>query len=217
MCMALRFSLSLLLLVTISNAQDTCSVESFAGGDSIDGLHSSRGVVRTTGSLRTNVWFFQPVATTRPRPPVLLSYSEIQLAESRTKLIGVGIELAKAGAFVMLLERSLVWEAQNHPVDRDPRMLDCASDWLVSQKNLDLLHTTYVGPKVQDETGKPRYPSGFAHAPQPRRGDLWFPLGETQDGNTKEFMQFELCDRLISSIEQHWLVVIEDSEKASSK
>jgi hypothetical protein len=216
MLLMIRLGLSLLLLITISNAQNTCAVEGLARANSLDGIRATTGIVRN-GSLSASMLLLQPVAADKPHPPVLFSYSEIKVADSRTELLGTAVQLAKAGAVVMLLERTFAWAPDSHPVDRDPRLLDCASEWFLSQKNLDLLHITYVGPKVRGETSKPRLPSGIAHLPHPRPGCLRVPLGATEDGNdTLAFTKPEVRDRLISGIEQHWLVVV-DGQKPTSK
>lgn len=213
----IRFALGFLLLVSVCEAQNTCAVEALGSAKAIDGIPARTGVL-ATGPLRTKVLVLQPVAGRKRYPPVLFSYSEIKVAESRTELLPVAIQLANAGATVMLLERSFVWEPQSVPTDRDPQLLDCASGWFLSQKDLDVLHTTYVGPKMLGEMGKLRLPSGFVHTPKPGRGDLWVPLGETQDGNdTLAFTKPEVRDRLISVIEQHWLIETADIGISSSK
>lgn len=207
----IRFAVAFLLLVTVCEAQNTCGVESLGSAKAIDGI-PARTCVLATGLLRTKVLLLQPVTGRKPYPPVLFSYSEIKVAESRTELLPVAIQLAKAGATVILLERSFVWEPQSVPTDRDPQLLDCASGWFLSQKDLDVLHTTYVGPKMLGEMGKLRLPSGFVHTP------LWVPLGETQDGNdTLALTKPEVRDRLISVIEQHWLIETADIGISSSK
>lgn len=211
----IRVGLSLLLLATFSSGQNTCAVEDFASTSSVDGVRAAKGIVRS-GPLKANLLLVQPVAAAKPHPPVLFSYSEIKVANRRTELLGTALQLAKAGAVVMLLERTFEW-APDEAVDRDPRLVDCASDWFLSQPNLDLVHTTYVGPKVRATTGKLRLPSGMAHSPHPRPGCLRVPLGEAQDGNdTLAFTKPEVRERLISGIEQHWLVVL-DGEISTSK
>ena len=212
MLLMIRLGLNLLLLVTISSAQSTCVVEGLANDNGLDGIHAATGIVRN-GSLSAGMLLLQPIAPAKPHPPVLFSHSEINVANSRTELLGAAAQLAKAGAVVMLLERTFAWAPDSHP-DRDP-LLDCASEWFLSQKNLDLLHTTYVGPKVRGETGKPRLPSGIVHLPHPGPGCLRVPLGETEDGNdTLAFTKPEIRERLINGIEQHWLVVVDDQKLA---
>ena len=216
MLLMIRLGLSLLLLVTISDAQNSCEVDGLASANSLDGIRAATGIVRK-GSLSASMLLLQPVAVDKPHPPVLFSYSVIKVADSRTELFGTAVQLAKAGAVVMVLERTFAWAPDGQSVDRDPRLIDCASDWLLSQKNLDLGHTTYVGPKVRGETDKPRLPSGFARLPHPRSGCLRVPLGETEDGNDAlAFTKPEVRDRLISGIQQHWLVVV-DGQKPTSK
>lgn len=217
MSVMIRFALGFLLLVTVCEAQNTCAVETLGSIKAVDGIPARSGVL-AAGSFRTSVLFLQPVIGRKPHPPVLFSFSELKVAKNRIELLPVAIQLAKAGAIVMLLEGSLVWEPNSVPTGRDTQLLDCASDWFLSQKDLDVLHTTYVGPKMLGETGKLRLPSGFVHTPKPGRGDLWVPLGETQDGNdTLAFTKPEVRDRLISVIEQHWLVETAEIGSSSSK
>jgi hypothetical protein len=155
MSFMVRLGLSLLLLAAISSAQNTCAAEGFAGANSLDGIRAATGVVRV-GSLSTNALLLQPMVAEKPYPPVLFSYSEIKIADSRTKLLSIAMRLAKDGAAVMILERTFVWDPQNDPVERDPRLLDCASDWLTLQKNVEFFHTTFIGPQVRDGSGKLR-------------------------------------------------------------
>ena len=62
MLLMIRLGLSLLLVVTISNAQNICAVEGLARANSLDGIRAATATVRN-GSLSTNMLVLQPVAT----------------------------------------------------------------------------------------------------------------------------------------------------------
>ena len=96
-----------------------------------------------------------------------------------------------------------------------PGLLDCASEWLLSQNNLDLLHITYVGPRLQDGRERRRTPLAIKSLKLPRRGGLRVPLAEATAGSdTLGFTEAETRERLVKGIEQHWLVRVWEDERS---
>ena len=107
----------------------------------------------------------------------------------------MALQLAREGGTVLLLERPVSWEAANDSTTRNPRLLDCGSIWLLSQNSLDLLHITYVGPRLQDGDENLRTPLAIANLKLPRRADLRVPLAEAKTGSdTLGFTEAETRD-----------------------
>ena len=118
--------------------------------------------------------------------------------------------MASRGASVLLLERVIHWEAGDNTASHEPGLVDCASDWLLSQPNMDVLHAVYVGPKLKKHEGSQGRPLAFAKVRPTRRGHLWVPLGETEDG-TIGFTKADSQNRHVESVAGH--MVMDVTEK----
>jgi hypothetical protein len=210
----IRLIVVLALMGATAEAQDVCKVEGLDSTTHRDGVRTLAGTI-AYGSQSTGVLLLEPNFTPHASPPVLFAYSEVVIAQERTDLHPMALQLARDGATVLLLERPVPWEASEDAATRNPRLLDCASVWLLSQKNLDLLHVTYVGPKVQDDNEKLRTPLAIANLKLPKRGGLRVPLAEAKTGSdTLGFTEAETRERLLKFIEQHWLVPVLEVERS---
>jgi hypothetical protein len=210
----IRLIAVLALIGATAEAQNVCKVEGFDSATRRDEVRTKAGTI-AYGSQSVGVLLLEPTFTPHPSPPVLFAYSKVVIAQEQTDLHPMALQLARDGATVLLLERPLSWEASEDPATRNPRLLDCASVWLLSQKNLDLLHVTYVGPKVQDDNEKLRTPLGIANLKPHLRGSLRVPLAEAKTGSdTLGFTEAETRERLVNAIEQHWLVPVLEVERS---
>lgn len=201
-----RLALSFLALAAMSNAQDSCTIHGLTEPHIADGIRIARGSV-TYGSLASDALLFQPTSTAVSTPPILFSHSDIAIADAGTDLRPMAARLAKHGASVLVLERTVLWEPRDDVANREPGLVDCASKWLVAQANMDVAHAVYVGPRLNDnDGGHRRRPVAMSNLRQSARG-LWVPLAEAEDGeDTADFTKPESQDRLLSAIEAHWLV-----------
>lgn len=213
MLTVIRLIAVLALAGATANAQNTCTVQGLDRATHRDGVRTLTGTI-AYGSESVNVLLLEPKFASRPSPPVLFAYSHVVIARQRTDLFRMALQLARDGSEVLLLERPVFWEAADDPATRNPGLLDCASVWLLSQKNLDLLHITYVGPKLQDRGEKLRAPLAIENLKLPKRGGLRVPLAEAKTGtDTLGFTEAETRERLGRAIEQHWLVRVSEDEQ----
>jgi len=214
---AIRLVAVLALMGATADAQNACRVQSLDSATHRHGVRTLTGIIGY-GSQSVGVLLLEPNFTPHPSPPVLFAYSEVVIPQGRTGLHPMALQLARDGGTVLLLERPVFWEAANDSTTRNPHLLDCASIWLLSQNNLDLLHITYVGPKLQDGDEKLRKPLAIANLKLPRRGGLWVPLAEAKTGSdTLGFTEAETRERLVKAIEQHWLVRVSEVERSSTR
>ena len=212
----IRLIAVLALMGTTAEAQNVCKVEGLDSTTHRDGVRILAGTI-AYGSQSVGVLFLEPNFTPHPSPPVLFAYSEVVIAQQRTDLYPVALQLARDGGTVLLLQRPVFWDAAHDAATLNPHLLDCASIWLLSRNNLDLLHITYVGPKLQDGNEKPRTPIAIANLKLPRRGDLRVPLAEASAGSdTLGFTEPETRERTVKFIEQHWLVPVLEVERSST-
>jgi hypothetical protein len=212
----IRLIAVLAVIGATADAQNVCTVEGLDSATHRDGVRTLAGTI-AYGSQRGGVLLLEPIFTTHPSPPVLFAYSEVVIAAGRTDLHPMALQLARDGGTVLLLERPVFWEAAHDAATRNPRLLDCASDWLLSQNNLDLLHMTYVGPRIQDDDEKLRTPLAIANLKFPRRGGLRVPLADAETGSDiLGFTEAETRERLLKAIEQHWLVPVLEVERSST-
>jgi hypothetical protein len=199
-----RAILSFLVLAAISNAQDVCTIGGLTETNIVDGIRIARGSV-TFGSAVSNLLLFQPISATVATPPILFSHSDVAIADARTDLRPIAVRLARRGASVLVLERVVHWEPGDNTSSREPGLIDCAADWLLSQPSMDVLHAVYVGPKLKEHEGSRGRPLAFTKIKPTRRGNLWVPLAETDDeavGITKAESQ----DRLVELIAGHMVM-----------
>jgi hypothetical protein len=67
---AVRFTVSVLTLVALSNAQDSCVVRGLVESQIADGIRVARGSI-AFDSVTSNALLFQPISTNDPTPPIL--------------------------------------------------------------------------------------------------------------------------------------------------
>jgi len=214
MFIVIRLIAVLALTGATAGAQTLCRAQGLDSATYRDGVRILVGTI-AYGSQSVGVLLLEPISTTHPSPPVLFAYSEVVIASGRTDLHPMASQLARDGGAVLLLERPLFWEPADDAATRNPGLLDCASEWLLSQNNLDLLHITYVGPRLQDGGERRRTPLAIKSLKLPRRGGLRVPLAEATAGSdTLGFTEAETRERLVKGIEQHWLVRVWEDERS---
>ena len=161
------------------------------------------------GSQTIGVLLLEPSSVTRPSPPVLFAYSTIEISGIRADLSPMASRLARDGATVLVLQRHIVWETVDDTTSHYVGLLDCTATLLLSLRNLDLLHITYVGPRIQDGIGPLREPLAIRNLKLPKQGDLLVPLAEARTGSdTLAFTKPEIRQRTLETIERHWLVPV---------
>jgi len=204
-----RIGLVVVTLLAVANAQHTCKVSGFDSTHNANGISVATGFI-SEGPFSTGALLYRPIAPTQAMPPVLFSHSDIKTGETRTDLRPMAATLARHGAMVLVLERTVMWGPIDELANRDPHLPDCASQWLLSRDGVDVLHATYVGPRFQ-QTAKNsrRYPLGFVNLKQPRRGNLYVPLAESEAGSETLLLTTSYGqDRMLKAIEAHWSVEV---------
>jgi hypothetical protein len=130
---------------------------------------------------------------------VVFSHSSIRADGVSTDMHPFALALARAGAVVIMPERSLIWPPTDKLTNREGAVVFCAAHWLVDHSNvfnngMPVLseHRTivrvgyaYVGPRVCDPVvpADCRYADPF-DSNQYDRVHVWVPVGETEGGDS---------------------------------
>ena len=203
-----RIGSVVLALLTVSHAQDTCKVKGFDDARDVNDIRVATGSI-SDGDLSISAYLYRPLVPQHPSPPVLFSHSDIEISKTKTDLRPIAAKLAKDGAMVLVLDRTVMWEPRDELANRDPHLPDCASRWLFSRQDVDVLHGTYVGPRfAQSGRVVGRLPQGFIDLKQSPR-DLYVPLAESEGG--RETISLTTADGqegTVKAIETHWSVEV---------
>jgi hypothetical protein len=153
-----------------------CKVSGFSDNNSDEGVSNQKGTFRI-GTLQSSAQMFRPTAST-PTPPILFSHSSIAINDQETDLVPFAKLLAKRGATVLVLERTVRWEPRDNIANRERPLVTCAFDWLVKQPGIDFAHFVYVGPRLSSGKGVPRIP--FEPLVAAGSDPFWVPVAETE-------------------------------------
>jgi hypothetical protein len=131
---------------------------------------------------------------------VVFSHSSIQADGASTDMHPFALTLARAGAVVIMPERSLLWPPADKLTNREGAVVFCAAHWLmdhaklfnngmpVVNENRTIVREgyAYVGPRVCDPAlaSDCRYTDPFDSPEQYRRVDVWVPVGETEGADS---------------------------------
>jgi hypothetical protein len=139
----------------------------------------------------------------------VFSHSSIHADGTSTDLLPLALTLARAGAAVIVPERSLIWPPTDRSTNREGAVVICAEHWLidhtkvfndgkptVNDKNIVVREGyAYIGPLLCD----PKVPldcaytdpfsTGDAAASQYSRHNVWVSVGQTSGGdNTRRII-----------------------------
>jgi hypothetical protein len=87
-----------------------------------------------------------------PKPGVLITHSNIDAGDRKANLLPLGTALAKSGAAVLILRRTVHWIPLQDDVNRSGVLMDCVGDWIIAKFNVDKSHFTYFGPANSTES-----------------------------------------------------------------
>jgi hypothetical protein len=206
--MNVRLVVLAILATSLANAQSkSCTTSAASQIDRSDSVIVEK--VTLSGDWGTNVaTIFRPDKDIA-QGAVLFSHSEIhQEGQPPVDLFPLAITLTRAGAAVIVPERSLTWLPPERTTNREGGVVICAEHWLVEHTKLvndgkPLLNDdrvivrwgfAYVGPDVCDpRVSECRVIDPFNSEPQPAsvhdRVPVWVPLGETEGGdNTRSII-----------------------------
>jgi hypothetical protein len=140
---------------------------------------------------------------------VVFSHSSLHVDGATTDLLPLALTLARAGAAVIVPERSLLWPPKAQSTNREGAVVICAEHWLIDHSNI--FHDgkltineknivvrwgyAYVGPRVchpatpSDCDLTDPFGSEDAATSRYHRHGVWVPVGETEGGdNTARFI-----------------------------
>jgi len=83
-----------------------------------------------------------------PVPGIAFSFAAIQKLNRCTELLPFAWALARAGAVSIVLDRAIEWEPLNDEANRTPSVMRCATQWLLSNVNLDKERLATAGPDL---------------------------------------------------------------------
>jgi hypothetical protein len=193
---ALGTSLSLPCACQTNDKIDECRVSGFS-----DDHSGNRTSIRTgtfsVGTLQSSAQLFRPLSTSSATPPILFSHSSITVGEHQTDLYKLAQQLAKRGAAVLVLERTIRWEPRDNAANREGPLVTCAFNWLIKQPSMNLTHVVYLGPRLLLKGGVLDTPLTILEPRATSYAVFWIPTAETEGT--------DYTDKLTSPVGRDWV------------
>jgi hypothetical protein len=132
-----------------------------------------------TGKMTAHVYM---PAMSRHVAGVVFSHSRVKYQDGTTDLLPLASRVSKAGAAVIVVDRTLVWPIQGGDTNRDGGIYTIAAlRWLLSNADVDTTRCAYAGPMFRDPKDPDRLRTlGYEDGIQP---SPWVPLGEPNNSS----------------------------------
>ena len=118
---------------------------------------------------------------------VVFSHSRIKSDQGETDLLPFAESVARAGAAVVVLDRTLFWRTGDDPeINRGGgAIVVAAEDWVLAQENVDFSRFAYVGPRFHNPNEDDALQTFKSKQSPSQHGPDWVPLGEPNGDSTR--------------------------------